>query len=504
MTEQRNHRTGLFVKECKVDDPEKLFSKTILITGEEKLLATENGKTMIKTLVNLTCRFVNSLHIALPKSHISLQKELTNLSSEADTHTSNEVPSQIDVVITIGNTSLKGEFNINLNSNGWVSYLSCNNNVSVFDNPMQNPIGAMGAACFGAAEAFKRLLEISGCEEKWVYKHLRNFTFSFLTYSFTEDNFSFPTSIMIDEQIILVGVGAVGSGFVYALSNIPQLTASIDAIESDNFDEPSLNRCLICFKNELGENKAKVAEKYSNESLQIKSQPMKFNKFVDKMGAVPPFIISTVDNNEARYQIQYNLPKLIFHGSTGKSIANVSVIKLLENACFCCIYEPNSSYEEIISNEMGIPLDDVKNALKHKEKFSHHHFALMKEKLGSKADKFQKFIGMPFEEVYKKEVCGKIQVKTKEGVKTSSVSFVSFFSGLSLAAELIKFFSKEFPFPMKTTKDFLRLNLFLPETMMIARRVKNPNCSFNCSSTIIKSIYSKKWNIMSITDSETA
>lgn len=501
MTDSRHDRTKLFIKECKVKDSDKFFSRTIVITGDEQLLASENGKVMIKTLVNLTSRFTDRIYISLSNSQIALQTELIDLVLKSGTGSSNEIPKKIDVVISIGNTSIRGDFNININSDGWLSYLSCNNNVNVFENVMQNPIGAMGAACFGSAEVFKRILEIVGCKEKWAKIHPRNFTFSFLTYSLTKDNAFFPSDVKINENVLLVGVGAVGSGFIYALSQIENITGTIDAVDADVFDGTSLNRCLICTKEKLGQNKAKVAEEYSTKSLQIKSQPVEFNEIKDKLCSSLSLVVSTVDNNEARYQIQSSLPKLIFHGATGQSIANVSVIKFLENGCFCCIYHSNSSREEIISQEMGIPITEVKRAFENKEKFTERHFALMKEKFGVQANRFQKFVGIPFDEVYKKEVCGKMEIKTKDGLKTPSISFVSFFSGLSLAAELIKFHSDALgKYPMKIKEDFLRINLLLPETIIFARRPKDPDCSLNCSSDTIRNIYSKKWNSFSGVD----
>jgi molybdopterin/thiamine biosynthesis adenylyltransferase len=501
LANSRHDRTELFIKDCKAKNLDKFFSKTILVTGNEKLLASDNGKIMIKTLVNLTSRFTNRIYISLPNSQSTLQAELIDLALKAGAESSNEIPKKIDVVISIGNSSIRGDFGININSDGWVSYLSCNNNVNVFENSMQNPIGAMGAACFGSAEAFKRILEISDCEEKWAKIHPKNFTFSFLTNSLSKDNASLPSDVKINEDVLLVGVGAVGSSFVYALSQIKNLAAAIVTIDNDVFDETSLNRCPICFIEKLGQNKAKVAEEYSTESLRIKSQPIKFNEIKDKLGSNLSLVVSTVDNNEARYQIQSSLPKLIFHGATGQSVANVSIIKFLDNACFCCIYQSNSSREEIISQEMGIPITEVKKALENNEKFTEQHFALMKEKFGTQVDKFQKFVGLAFEDVYKKEVCGKMEIKTKDGTRTSSVSFVSFFSGLSLAAELIKFHSDALrQYPMNTKEAFLRINLLLPETIIFAHRPKDPNCSLNCSSDTIKNIYSKKWNIFSGVD----
>ena len=89
----------------------------------------------------------------------------------------------------------------------------------------------------------------------------------------------------------------------------------------------------------------------------------------------------------ARYEIQYDLPKIIFHGATGNSASAISVIKLLENACLCCIFESSKSYEEVIADEMGIPLNRVEDAINKKLLFSEEHFEFMKYKLGVNAVK---------------------------------------------------------------------------------------------------------------------
>ena len=121
----------------------------------------------------------------------------------------------------------------------------------------------------------------------------------------------------------------------------------------------------------------------------------------------------------------------------------------------------------------------------------------MKDKLGVNAVKFEKFIGRLFEDVYKKEVCGTINLKTKDGKKNASIPFVSFFSGLALTAEVIKYSKKELhQFPMISTPDFLQISLFSPLSYNIAERVKNQSCVLGCSEIAVKKVYSEKWGIV--------
>ena len=128
----------------------------------------------------------------------------------------------------------------------------------------------------------------------------------------------------------------------------------------------------------------------------------------------------------------------------------------------------------------------------------------MKEKLGDKVEKFQKNIGQPFKNFYLKEICGQVTVYTTEGVRSASVSFVSFFSGLLLVAELVKYFTASLrQYPMISRLDFLQFNLFIPSLFNLSQRAKNPHCLLNCRSGFMQEIFAKKWNIKLIRSNNT-
>lgn len=491
----KHHRTNLFGS-AYLKDPTTIFTKKVLVTGNEVYLKTSNGILTIKTLVNLTCRYLDKIYLEIPQSLDKLSTELEKIVLDTNSEIIFSKPKECDIVISVGNIPESKNFTITIGSDGWVSFLACNNRISSKINSYQNPIGAMGASVFGSAEVFKRILEISGCKEKWTIDHPSNYTFSFLDYSLSQNNSNFPNNIELLEEIILVGAGAVGSSFTYAISSISNVSGNITTIDNESFDVTNLNRCLICYNNTIGTSKSEVTTKYSTKTLKFSSFVGTFRDYIKKFTHCSPIVISTVDNNEARFQIQSELPKLIFHGATGKNISAISTIKLLENACLGCIFENNSTQEEIISIETGIPLPEVKRLFEKDDIFSEVHFHYMKKRLGDKAEKFSKNIGQKFSNFYVKEVCGQITAETSEGTKTPSVSFVSFFSGLVLTSELVKFHSSDLKeIPMLNSLDFLQFNLFIPTLYHIVRRPKNPNCLINCSSTNIQEVFAEKWNL---------
>lgn len=498
MSQKRHDRSNLILdNHIDKSNFELFYSKNILITGDE-YLKTKNGILIAKTIVNLISRFTNNLTISFPKQFEILQDELISISQKIGTNTTSKISQKYDIVISIGNTPNYGLFTIRLYSDGWVSHLSCNKPLLIPDSQLTNPIGAMGSACFGATECFKRLLEITGSKDKKIAVHPDHFVFSFLDYSLTETNSDFPSNITLNENILLVGAGAVGNSIVFGLSQIPNIKGNVSVIDHDCFDETNLNRCPIVFMENLGQNKAKITEKYSTKNLKFNAFPTTFSEFQKQHPTIYPVILSTVDNDKVRYEIQSKSPKLIFHGSTGGVLVSVSTIKFLENACLCCIFDSKKelNHETMISNHTGIPIEIVSHALDNDEKFSDQHLEFLVKKLGSKANQFKIHIGKPFKKVYAKEICGEMEIQTDQGEQHASVSFVSFFAGLGVLSELIKYNSVQKNISLTFGKDFFRINMFKPDHIGPPHRYqKNPNCLLNCSSKSAQKIFAKLWEI---------
>ena len=487
----RHNRTELFLRPY-IDDPRNFFSIPVMITAGADVLDTANGRMMLETAVNLIGRFVDKLAIRVPSSRPEIASSMKKLAGAIGCEIENDEKLEPSIVFSVGPTCIRDEFTIQIDSFGWVSHVSCNSDVETLPTSDENPVGALGAACFGAAEVFKRLLEMNGCEKEWIIDHPRQTRFSFLDYTLSSNNRDFPRKPIIGKTL-LVGAGAVGSGFLHTLSKIDGLQGDVVVLDYDAVDRTNLNRCLPYFVNDVGKPKASVCERLSNGRLNILGCPVEYDAFQKQDGEFP-VIVSTVDNNDARFAIQHDLPKLIFHAATYENVSAVSVIRLLENACLCCIFKNNATHEEIISNETGIPIDVVTAALAQGSLFTEEHYGFMLGKLQDGAVRFRDSIGKPFEDVYQKQICGALNVETDEGEKTPSVPFVSFFAGLCAASELIKYRSKSFGnLPMMNRRDYLEADLFSPRMSNLAHRVKEPDCSMSCSSRSIQEHFSNKW-----------
>ena len=185
MTGGRHDRTRRFVTE-QSGDAGRFFDARVAITAGPGMLSTANGKIMLGTLVNLMSRFVDDLDICLPPGHGKLQDEMVSLAVATGCRGATgrrQALADYDVAVSVGGNPAAGELSVSANSSGWVSYVACGGSSGVQDSAVQNPIGAMGAACLASAEAFKGLLERAGCTKRQVVKHPHMLAFSLMDYT---------------------------------------------------------------------------------------------------------------------------------------------------------------------------------------------------------------------------------------------------------------------------------------------------------------------------------
>src|SRR4051812_22490832 len=98
-------------------------------------------------------------------------------------------------------------------SNGWVARVSSGSDLPG-ECSMENPVGALAAACLGVGEVFKRLIRLR--PERGDF--LDGLEFSLRTYRVGEKECGPELPSRLDLDLLLVGGGAIGNGVVRLLS----------------------------------------------------------------------------------------------------------------------------------------------------------------------------------------------------------------------------------------------------------------------------------------------
>jgi hypothetical protein len=224
----------------------------------------------------------------------------------------------------------------------------------------------------------------------------------------------------------IAGIGAVGSTAVHALWATPALQGDCALIDSDNFgiDLTNLNRYPLFGRSSLGRPKATEAARVARETI-LRWDPfdLPFAQFAQDH-ALPSRILSAVDLNTSRREIQLRYPPRIISASTMDLRAEVTRCGPPGiGACLCC-FNPI---------DMGPTDAQLQQQVR----------AMTLDQRTAKAAE----LGMPLEELNEFAEtgrCGTSSARLMTHLRSGptlplfAVSFVAVLSGTLAAAELIK------------------------------------------------------------------
>jgi molybdopterin/thiamine biosynthesis adenylyltransferase len=396
---------------------------------------------------NLLNRLFTKVYLVAPDAPLGPNPwQLTRLSelpdslagvSEGDAHWG--VPDRSDIVLGVGAPpSINGDRRSFFTFNGWLAGLEQD-----VGSDQSGLFGALFAACYGAAQCFLHAATATGAD----YQKIEPFRISLLSYDFTDTNAPIPTRIDFREAH-LVGVGAVGSAFVYVLAHLPGCDGLLHLIDNDGVDDPNLERYILMRKRDVTRKKTEVAE----EALRAGgprgvSHPVNMQRFQTEAGYKQDLLITPVDSELGRRKLATGLPRAVLNGATGGTNVTVSRHGFADGkACLHCLYLPQIdevTTEKRLATDMQLPLEEVEALMASNEGVSEELVRRVEKNLGFEAGKFQQWVGKHIQSFYQRAVCGEAQVNTPSGTIVSPLSFISAAAGVLLAAEFVKMHTPE-------------------------------------------------------------
>lgn len=324
-------------------DLHRFEDKRILLTGEEDVLATYNGRECFLNCLRLAVRICKDVSVWLPKTSKSLlvevRAEANRIAFRVPVRFLEVAPDYIgfDAILCVGFTARPELPWTVINSDGWLARVSSGQISLPGDTGRANPIGALAAACLGMTEVFKRLLRLS--EDRGPF--FNGLTFSLLTYQVgtTDPGHSLPERIPLD--LLLVGIGAIGNGVVHLLDKLP-ITGRAWIIDRQTFQPENFGTCLLVGPGNIGESKARFAEGILSGRLQVQASKEELSSFRERLGKEVPYpalVLNGLDNIDARHEVQDIWPDLVIDGAIGAFGCQVSRHPWGEDtACLKCLY----------------------------------------------------------------------------------------------------------------------------------------------------------------------
>jgi molybdopterin/thiamine biosynthesis adenylyltransferase len=421
---------------------QKFLQANIDLGWRAELEDHQAGRALVSTSANLISRFCPRIRLLADSDFArEVQKMLRQIDDGPDADFPVGQPSvDADISIWLGGGTPSESFTTFASADGWIAYVSSGEGDLPVMPDGKNALGALAAAGLVAAEAFKRLLP--------PLPH-RGGLFDatpFSTWSYTtspDQGPELPNSLQIPGEILLAGVGAVGQGFIHALIHAPILEGAIRVVDNDRVDDSNLNRYVMATVTDAGTRIPKTllaTQAFVGRPTVIHAESRDLKTVLDEVSsselAKPSIVVSALDNDGARYELQNLWPDYLFEGATGDTL--LQVFRHAHNegtACLRCIHPPPSEgtrFEETMAQATGLPQDRISRALHGQDRFvteadidqaDEHARSVLREKLGH-------------------DLCGVLaeleRFATADAPVQPAVSFTSYLAGCLTAIEVIR------------------------------------------------------------------
>lgn len=283
----------------------------------------------------------------------------------------------------------------------------------------------------------------------------------------------------------LAGAGAIGNGFVYALTHL-RVSGSLTIIDPDKVSDGNLNRCVWFREEDVGENKAsrlcemaalrlpRLKLTSAAETLQAFAKRQKDERWLNRL-------IVCVDSRRMRRRLQGEIPHEVFDASTTNAAEIVlhHHVQPTQAACMACIYEETAdelARERHIAKALGVEIDDVKE---------HVVQAPAAQKIHGLYPRIpvEQIVGQAYDSLFK-ALCSQGALVLQESHETvvAPLAFVSALAGAYLALEMCRRLTLG---PSACTFNYWRLSPWSAPVEQLKQMLpRNKKCEF-CNQPIL-------------------
>jgi hypothetical protein len=242
-----------------------------------------------------------------------------------------------DLAILLGDTEWSGEaaHAVRLNATAWQARMT---NPLVGERWLADdwPMGGMGAAAFGAAEAFKSAMRrlSFAAKDPTVFSQFFDLA-SDVCIDLAPPNMR---QISIVNQIDLISGGAINGAALFALLRLPELTGIGRVIEHDFIDVTNLNRGMLFLVSTVTQLKANTLASFERSTFPIVPHVARFEpQTYGKFGQLSDAVFVGVDDISARWDVQRTWPKWLGCGATNH-FGSMASFHMQHTPCVGCLH----------------------------------------------------------------------------------------------------------------------------------------------------------------------
>lgn len=420
-------------------DFNRFVDKRVLLTGERRILSTENGRESLLDSLRLLIRICADVSVAFPERNEDRVRDCRSLAKKiafgGNVAVLDGMPNfdRYDAILSVG-TAARPELPWTvINSNGWLARVSSERSSLPTDCGQANPVGALAAANLGVADVFKRLIRLKSSRGRLLDG------LSFSLFSYQRDELDpgplLPADLPVD--LLLAGAGAIGNGIVHLLSRLPVSGRAL-VVDAQKFHEENLGTCILIGPKQLNVSKAKFAEGVLKGKLQANGFEQELESFGHHLGSEIPYprvILTGLDNIAARHTAQNLWPDLVIDGAIGDFPCQVSRHKWGDDsACLICLFRhpPGPAAELVASRSSGLSAMRVQDA---EDRVTERD---VENAPAEKRTWLRRQVGQKICSVVQEAVAQEISQDGQQAGFAPSVPFVASMSACMVVTELIK------------------------------------------------------------------
>lgn len=341
----------------------------VLLTGEAKVLQTQNGQWIAEDALRVLIRTYARLHVYLPPGCADFGKRLRQIASLIQFAEPvcflDEEPDfeSFGAILSVGCQAREGLPWTVVNSNGWLARVSSTICGLQGDYNQPNPLGALAAASLGASDVFKRTVQIEP-KRADLFDAL-----TFSTYDFTVGGRGPGPALATELAIsptLFAGQGAIGSAICLLVGQLP-LHGRAMLLDRDAFEHPNLGTSVLLGPD--GEQASKAhwnAEhlKAQGSRLDVDPQRAKIELAENLVAPYLGMVVAGFDKIEPRHALQRLWPETIIDGAVGDFTVQFLAYDHGKGfACLKCHFQASDGGDPIViqSRLTGLSVEALKN-----------------------------------------------------------------------------------------------------------------------------------------------
>ncbi len=269
-----------------------------------------------------------------------------------------------------------------------------------------NPLGSGAAACLGAAWIFRSVFvddQTAGPDEE--------LTLSTLEFE-RRPSGEQPglAEVEIPASTVLVGLGAIGNGALWALARAP-VGGELHLVDPERIELSNMQRYVLSALADEGKAKIALAQAALNGKLRGWPHEVDWNNFIVGEGHRWERVLVALDSAADRRAVQDGLPRWIVNGWTQAGDLGVSVHPWKDGACLACLYLAQGqvpSEDEQVAAALGVPQhqQQVRRLLVGSEPTPPELLEEAASALEIEPEVLLAYKGRPLREIYVEGLCG--------------------------------------------------------------------------------------------------